>query len=360
MSIRIKLSHASGASLAAFVTKPDTPEVYDPAAEAWVGPEGWEEALTPLAADGPDGLAAQVYQGEIPTPIEAFPDGEYPIAVVRIDDGPVYEIVGWSVATVIDGSDAWVEPGGGGGGSGPLPPDAVLSESFASDADLAAAVAPEDWSRLTPDNQVVARGTDGVIAAGGFTLTSATNPDFEARGVQPGMVLRVAGANLQTTDLLTVAGVSGGTLTLRRAGLGTGEGAPPGGSAGVTGLTFEVVTFRRQLATASTWLAALTGIEPGEASAPYTERLRAATVAKVAYDAYSSLTELLDPNAKTENYWSAKAAKFRRDFLAELALILGLKRAAATATATAAGTLPGRLAVGRFETPCDWIVPRAW
>lgn len=98
-----------------------------------------------------------------------------------------------------------------------------------------------DYPLLIPRHQRMAQGADGVIAAGAFVLTSATVPSWSSRGVVAGHVAVLATGE-KTQDILVVGSVSMGSLTLRRVGLDTGEGSPPGGSAGLTSLKFEVPT----------------------------------------------------------------------------------------------------------------------
>lgn len=226
---------------------------------------------------------------------------------------------------------------------------------FATDADVAAAVASEDYGRIAPANQAVAEGTDGVIPAGGFTLTSAENPSFANRGVIPGMVLRVRDSGVGTADLFAISDVDGGTLTLRRIGLGDGEGEPPGEVAGLTAISFDVLTFRRQLEVATEWLSSLTGQEPGSTTIP--TRMLHATVAKVASDAYGRIGDTFTPGTHGGGPWQLKAAKHRADLNAELSLI----RVKVEEAATAAGvTNPKLPQIGRFRDCDDWIIPRAW
>lgn len=389
MSLRVAFPHAAGANLAAFVRQADGPLYYDPVAGTWSA----TVALTALAAEGSVTPTNQLYTATLLTPAADFPDGEYFVGVQDTDSG---DLVGWSVAALHGGSDAYVEPAGaaaveaiqgagfdpaehslaalhaalaavaadvqtllaGGSGGGSWPPGLdSWSGLFATDADLATAIPPEDWSRLTPDSQMVARGTDGAIVAEGHVLTSASNPDFEVRGVIPGMVARVHNEDLLTHDLLLIAAVAGGDLTLRRVGLGAGEGASPAGAAGVAGLRFEVQTFRPQLAAASSWVADLTGLTTADTT--YTDRLRAATVAKVAYDAYSAVAEVVPSNTYGGGRYELRARKFKADLLAELALLFAVLGRSARA-AIEAQVASGDGTVGRYETPSDWIVPEGW
>lgn len=104
-----------------------------------------------------------------------------------------------------------------------------------------------DYAQLVPRHQRLAQGTDGVLAAGGWVLTSASVPDWSAIGLAAGHVVALwVGA--KTEDLFVVASVSGGSLTLRRVGLDAGVGMPPGGPTGKTGVAFEIPTTIPQLA----------------------------------------------------------------------------------------------------------------
>lgn len=129
---------------------------------------------------------------------------------------------------------------------------APLTIVYATDENLAVR-ATGDFAVLCPDWQKQAYGADGVFSSGiPWVLTSAT-VDFQASGVAPGMIARLTGPRTSfpgSGDMLAVDSVAGSNLTLRRIGQAPGVGAAPG-AAGVTGVTFAVLTMGPQIEEAS-------------------------------------------------------------------------------------------------------------
>jgi hypothetical protein len=125
---------------------------------------------------------------------------------------------------------------------------------YCSDEDVLVA-APGDFAQLVPLAQAIAKGKDGMFAAvsgGSWVLTSATVP-FASYNVVPGQVLQIRGPQVTypSIDLLAVDSVSGNSSTLRRPGLPSGMGSPPGPAQGVTAVEFLIGTLYPQIERAS-------------------------------------------------------------------------------------------------------------
>lgn len=147
-----------------------------------------------------------------------------------------------------------------------------LAVVYANDEQLAIRC-DGDISILTPNANLLAGGTDGVFdASDPWTLTSASN-DFEAQGVAVGNTVKLTSAVDQATSkkiqpwggmagvVMAVGSASGHSLTLRRLGLGDGEGLPPA-LGGLSGVTFSVETLAPQIEQASDELNRRCGIDP--------------------------------------------------------------------------------------------------
>ena len=139
-----------------------------------------------------------------------------------------------------------------------------LSTVYASDEHVAVH-APGDFAVLTPAWQKLAQGTDGAFSPdASWDLMSATS-DFQASGVRPGHVvhLRKPAAWFKGGgELFAVAGVSPGSLTLRRVGMPPGSGAPPTQGTGLSGVEFLVATLDPQIEEASFELNRRFAIDP--------------------------------------------------------------------------------------------------
>lgn len=140
-------------------------------------------------------------------------------------------------------------PQGEPGTSPPAAPAELLSTHYCTDEDVAILV-PKDYFDLAPKHQTFASGSDGVFQAGSpWVLTSASN-SFSARGVSAGCVVYLSKPVASFPpggDLLAVDSVSGNSATLRRLGVGAGLGKPPAPSAGLSGVQFDVWSFRAQI-----------------------------------------------------------------------------------------------------------------
>lgn len=135
----------------------------------------------------------------------------------------------------------------------PSPYDA---DYFATTED-AAAEASGDFPLLVPEAQVIAQGSDGVIAADDPWVLSSSVP-FEAQGVVSGDVVVLSGdiataafREFGSGEIYAVDSVAGSDLTLRIIGEESGIGEPPGVAADLSSVRFVVPTLRRQLRSAS-------------------------------------------------------------------------------------------------------------
>lgn len=136
-------------------------------------------------------------------------------------------------------------------------PDATPAQPqtlLCTDEDILVHAGGTDYGLLCPAYQQAAAGADGVFAAGSpWVLTSATI-DFAAYGVTPNSVVQLTTpkANFGTAGhWLAVNDVTGGSMTLRRPYKGLGIGQPPAPAAGLTAVTFSVLTFGPQIAEAT-------------------------------------------------------------------------------------------------------------
>jgi hypothetical protein len=139
-----------------------------------------------------------------------------------------------------------------------IPTSTAVPVVFCTDEDIAVRAA-DDYVTLCPASNELAVGADGVISSGTpWTLSSGT-VDFEANGVFSQGVIELKGGVAPGSTkpifggsgrLFAVDSVLGGTATLRRPGLLSGMGQPPG-SGGVTGITFKVATYVPQIELAS-------------------------------------------------------------------------------------------------------------
>jgi hypothetical protein len=122
---------------------------------------------------------------------------------------------------------------------------------FCTDEDLLI-LAPGDYLKMVPADQVYASADDGVILAGEWSLASATIP-FATQGVRAGMACSLEGtaaqlANLASkrADLLVVEAATDDALTLRRKAESAGKGQPPARS-DASSLPFRVVSLWPQI-----------------------------------------------------------------------------------------------------------------
>lgn len=134
--------------------------------------------------------------------------------------------------------------------------------TYCTDADILVH-AKKDFAMLAPADQIIARGTDGVIdPASPWVLTSATE-DFGAYGVRAGHVVQLSGpAFKREPEWFEAPTVSGHSITLARTSFASGiTGRPPTGTAGASGITFMIPTLFPQIENASHRLNILFGID---------------------------------------------------------------------------------------------------
>jgi hypothetical protein len=155
-----------------------------------------------------------------------------------------------------------------------------------------------DYINLVPNWQCMAIGTDGVFAPGApWTLTSPT-VNFGTNGVKPCHVIALKGPRTQypgSGDMLAIDSVStdGFGITLRRPHKDLYVGQQPCPPAGITGVSFAILTFDPQSEEASFAIKrsyAIAEDMPYRSSAwIYDLRdLRILAVLKVLYDRYTS------------------------------------------------------------------------
>ena len=123
------------------------------------------------------------------------------------------------------------------------------SPPYATDEDIALR-ASSDFALLCPRDQSLASGGDGVFSpTDRWSMMSAT-VDFASQGLVPGNVLlltKPAATFKPPGEALVVASVGTGIVTLRRKGLPSGVGQPPGLAAGLNGVEFAAATLGPQI-----------------------------------------------------------------------------------------------------------------
>ena len=193
----------------------------------------------------------------------------------------------------------------------------TLTTVYATDEDIAVR-APADFPILCPRDQKLAWGADGAISPNSpWTLTSST-VDFSARGLAPGNVVQLLKpvANFRPPgDALVVASVAPFAVTLRRKGLATGAGQPPGSGAVLTGVEFTANTLGPQIERASYDLNRRFGIDDlvaGRRAADlYDPReIREATVLSVLYRQYVAMSR---ETGEQQDAFAAKAALLKAE-----------------------------------------------
>jgi hypothetical protein len=177
---------------------------------------------------------------------------------------------------------------------------ALTTPVYCTDEDVLVK-ASGDYVTLAPSWQCMARGADGVFASGMPWVLSSASVNFGTNGVQPNQVVALSGANSTPAktqfpgggDLLAIDSVSGNAITLRRPYKDLNIGMPPGPAAGLTGVTFSILTFDPQTASASFDIKRRFGIDENitfrDSSWIYDlQDLRMLTVLTVLYDRYTA------------------------------------------------------------------------
>ena len=144
----------------------------------------------------------------------------------------------------------------------------------------------------------MARGTDGAFASGMPWVLSSASVNFGTNGVQPNQVVSLSAPKSQFPgggDLLAIDSVStdGTAITLRRPYKDLNIGMPPVPAAGLSGVTFSILTFDPQTASASFDIKRRFGIDENITFRDSTwiydlQDLRMLTVLTVLYDRYTA------------------------------------------------------------------------
>lgn len=182
------------------------------------------------------------------------------------------------------------------GASSTAPAVSRLAQVYCSDENLAVR-ASGDFGLLTPDWQLLAAGTDGVIAAGNRWLLSSTTVDFAEAGVTDQHVVRLTkptSAFPGSGQFLAVDSV-GTAIVLRRLGAASAVGQPPAPAAGLTGVAFQIATLDPQIEEESFNLNRRFSIDPNSATRSPSNLLdfrdlRYACVLGVLYKRYAAET----------------------------------------------------------------------
>ena len=142
----------------------------------------------------------------------------------------------------------------------------------------------------------MAAGTDGVFTSGSPWVLSSATVNFGSNGVVPNQVVQLSApkANFPGSgQLFAVDSVATTTITLRRLHKDLYVGQPPGPAAGLTGITFTIVTMDPQIEEASFDIKRRLGIDETIAYRSSTwvfdlRDLRMATVLTVLKDRYTA------------------------------------------------------------------------
>jgi len=202
------------------------------------------------------------------TDTAALPPGSYRVFVGAVRGSVTATLLDSTV--VILEAGATLSPGGISSATG-LPDAtalALVDILWCTDENIAVRCGP-DFNPLMPDSQMMAWGNDGVFSPSDpWTLTSASN-DFTTQlpalwtltqvSTNIGLVttpsvhgyvvwLRSPGSAFPAGGtLMAVAAVSDTSVTLRRLGLPANMGQPPSPSSGLTGVGFQIATFKPQI-----------------------------------------------------------------------------------------------------------------
>lgn len=194
----------------------------------------------------------------------------------------------------------------------------MLDTIYATDEDVYV-IGASDFGVVAPRSARVAYGTDGSFGPSGWVFTSASN-DFSAQGVAAGMVVKVESGVYVPPQYLAVETVAATTLTLRRCGLPTGTGMPPGPTSGTSQVTFEVATLQPQIEDAAYTMHQRFGVDPllpnYRPSDIYDSRpFRRLTIFYVLWHRYTDLTRT------DQGDFKLKADFYRLRFEEELAIV---------------------------------------
>ncbi len=171
----------------------------------------------------------------------------------------------------------------------------LTSPVYATDEDILVN-ASGDFATLAPTWQCMAKGTDGVFNSGQPWILNSASVNFALQGVAPNQVVCLSGPKSSYPgggDFLAIDSVSTNTITLRRPYKDLNIGSPPGPSAGLTGVTFNITTFDPQTAASTFDIKRRFGIDENitfrDSSWIYDiQDLRMAVVLSVLYDRYTA------------------------------------------------------------------------
>jgi len=189
--------------------------------------------------------------------------------------------------------------------------------AYATDEDIALR-ASADFALLTPRDQCLAAGEDGLFLVNDpWTLQSPT-VDFLGNGLTPGNVVRLTqpvSYYRPPGDSFVVASVAANAVTLRRKGQAAGVGQPASPPGGVAGVKFEAATLGPQVASAGDELnrrygidALVAGRRPCDLFDP--REVLEATVLVVLYRQYLEMSRGGEEHTDT---FTAKAQRYKQE-----------------------------------------------
>lgn len=196
-----------------------------------------------------------------------------------------------------------------------------LTTLYASDEQVYT-FASADYAVIAPNGSCYGYGADGAVANGDpWTLTSATN-NFTTQGAAAGMMLQLIdpkGSFTPKRSLYFVVDTVGSTsLTFRHPGEVAGKGMPPVAAAGLTGITFSVLSIKAQIENAAFKLNEKFSVDPNltyrTPSDAYDLRVfRDLTAYWVVYHLYA------DANRTKDGDFAMKIAFYKEQYEAALA-----------------------------------------
>lgn len=171
------------------------------------------------------------------------------------------------------------------------------------------------YTALCPISQSVASAADGIFSSGFPWDLSSASKAFQSLGVKANHVIRLTGPKAQylgSGQLLAIESASGSSVTLRRLGQDIGVGEPPAPAVGLTGVTFQILTYDAQIQVASKDLNRTYSIDPnsalnGPSGLTDTEDLEQACVLKVL------IARLLAETQQRDQTWGLKLQNYRQE-----------------------------------------------
>jgi hypothetical protein len=191
----------------------------------------------------------------------------------------------------------------------------TVTAPYCTDEDVAI-LAAGDFLNLVPHNQKMGYGTDGVFNSGSpWTLHSAS-VDPMALQMSVGMAVWLSAPTTtykSPGDLLFIDAIAANQITLHRPSFLTGVGMPPGPPAGLTGVTFTVLTVLPQIVRISYNLDQRHAVDDliyGRRHADQYDprQLRHGTALNVLHSLYVGMAR----GAKDSDNWWAKAGEIKQ------------------------------------------------